>query len=76
MKYIEELEFGDCFFYKNELFILTNDFGSNSKHKCISIQDGSSRWFKEDSTVQQQEIYILDNENNISPVKIRKPTTI
>ena len=75
MKYIEELEFGDCFVYKNELFVLTNDFDSNNKHKCISIQDGSSRWFNKDSTIEQQEIYTLDNENNISPVKIRKPTS-
>lgn len=72
MKYIEELEFGDCFIHKDELFVLTSDFGSNNKNRCVCLKDGNSRWLNKDSIVEPQEIYILDHENNISPIKIRK----
>jgi len=71
MKYIEELEFGDCFLYKNELFVLTSDFRSDDKHKCVSVKDGNPRWFDNNCVVNIIELYTLDHENNIISVKIR-----
>lgn len=75
MKYLEELPFGTCFSYQNELFILTQDF-TTDKNKCVNLNNGSVRWMKKQSTVEIIELYRLDHENNISPIKNESKTTI
>ena len=48
MKYLEELKPGDLFEYKNQKFILTNDYKQRKNdamnYSVVSINDGSLRW--------------------------------
>jgi hypothetical protein len=76
MKYIEELKFGDAFEYLNEKFLLTQDFDSRNNHRCVDLSNGQSRWLLSNSIVKTIELYTLDNENNISPIKPRDKETI
>ena len=75
MYYLEQLKFGDCFEYKNEKFILTQDFDNNNKYKCVCLKGGNVRWFESNSMINQIEIYTLDNENNICAIKQRDKET-
>lgn len=72
MKYIEELEHGDCFSYNNQKFLLTADFKSSGDRLCYNLINGSSSWMKSNSMVDVCPIYTLDDNNNISPVKQTK----
>jgi len=69
MKYIEELECGDTFSYKGNMYILTSDFKSNGNKLCYSLVSGFSQWFNSDTIVNHEPIYILDTNNNTTPVK-------
>lgn len=69
MKYIEELKNGDVFLYNGILYLLTHDMKSNNDRLCYSMSDGSSRWLKPDTIIKHEPIYILDENNNIQPIK-------
>lgn len=69
MKYIEELSVGECFLYKNTVYILTTDFKNNGDKRCVNLSDGSNKWLSSQEIVNTTQIYTLDNNNNIIPVK-------
>lgn len=72
MKYIEELNSGDCFVTDKEYFVLTSDHKKNGQRLCYSLQDGSARWFDGNFGVDHEPVYVLDKENNIVAIKITK----
>lgn len=69
MKFVEELECGDCFSVNNEFFIVTTDFKKNNDRLCVSLTNGASRWFSANTLIDHLMIYRLDKENNIIPFK-------
>jgi hypothetical protein len=75
MNYLEELKFGECFEYKNIRYIITQDYDSKNKFRCVSLTDGSLRWFDSNSLINPIDIYILDEDNNVCPIKQRKSET-
>lgn len=70
MKYIEELDIGDTFTYKDHLFVLTSDFKSNGFRLCYSLISGQPSWLTNQTMIEHNPIYILDKDNNTIPVKI------
>lgn len=73
MKYIEELENGDSFLFQKERpYIITSDFRTNGSRLGICLIDGSSQWFKFDQIVDIEPIYLLDEDNQVIPVKPTK----
>lgn len=69
MKYIEELNFGDTFSYKDQILILTSDFRSNGSRLCYSLNNGQPCWLTNQTIVEHCQVYILDKDNNIIPIK-------
>jgi hypothetical protein len=69
MKYIEELSYGDCFLYKEHVYLLTNDFNNKNQKLCYNLAIGSAHWLRNDATVEICPVYRLDKENNIYPIK-------
>lgn len=72
MKYIEELNAGDSFQVDNNIYIITSDFKKNGDRNCIDLSSGSPRWISPNTIVDICPVYILDTENNITPVKPTK----
>lgn len=70
MKYIEEMSAGDCFEIKNKQYLLTHDFKKDGSRLCYSLMDGSGLWLQPNIIVESFQIYGLDNNNNIYPIKI------
>lgn len=70
MKHIEEIESGECFKYKNHNYIATFDYNNNNKRLCVELSNGTLRWLDQNYLVDSQQIYFLDQDNNI--VSIRK----
>lgn len=75
MKYIEELHYGDFFIYNSIYFLLTTDFKKNNDRLVISLIDGSSHWLKPETIVEKINLYSLDKNNNIIPLKEHKNET-
>lgn len=72
MKYIEEIDFGDLFSYNDKKYILSCDFKkhkNSKKHMCVSILDGSIKWFESDTIIDVVVLYHRDNEGNIFLLK-------
>lgn len=69
MKYIEELSTGDCFIYDSKKFLLTSDFRKNGSKLAYSLNDGSCCWINSQSAVESLEIYFIDPDGNITPIK-------
>lgn len=69
MKYLEQLENGESFKYKNKIFLLTSDFKNNNYKLCYNLNNGQSQWISPEAEVEVCPIYILNEENNILPVK-------
>ena len=69
MKYIEELNLGDTFSYKDNIFVLTSDFKSNGYKLCYSLGTGNAHWLASQTIVEHSPTYILDKDNNIIPIK-------
>lgn len=72
MNYIEELVNGDTFLIKEERFIASTDFKKNGSRLCISLDDGSHRWFGPSEIINKISVYYIDNDNNIVPIKEHK----
>lgn len=72
MKYLEELKAGGCFSYQENIYLLTSDFKSNGKKLCYNLADGSCRWLQQETIVEDEQLYILDKNNNIHPIKEHK----
>lgn len=70
MKYIEEIQPGDCFEYKDNKYLMTYDFKNNGNRLCYSLEDGSGQWLESNTMVEIFPIYGLDSNNNIYPIKV------
>lgn len=71
MKYLEELNNGECFEFQNNCFIITHDFKKNGDRSCIKLNDGSNNWLKPDTIVKIADIFTMDKDNNIIAIKER-----
>lgn len=71
MKYLEELNNGECFEFKDNYFIITHDFKKNGSRNCIKLDDGSNKWLKSDTIVKVTDIFTMDKDNNIIAIKER-----
>lgn len=69
MKYIEELENGDCFSHKDRLYLLTSDYKKNGQRLSYDLKSGLPLWFNPQDMIDNTQIYTLDQNNNIIPVK-------
>ena len=72
MKYIEELQNGETFSFKESYWLMTADFKNNGNRLCYNLDTGTSKWFKSNDIVNINPIYYLDAQNNICPIKIYK----
>lgn len=71
MKYLEELDLGECFEYNNAYFILTHDFKKNGDKLCVKLDSGMCQWIPSDSIVKITDIFTMDKDNNIIAMKQR-----
>ncbi len=71
-KYIEELEPGDCFKYQDHYWICGSDFKKDGSRVGISLITGFFRWLEPQVIVDPIELYTLDNNSTIIPIKERK----
>lgn len=69
MKYLEELNAGDSFYYKNNYFVLTADYKKDGSKQCLSLYNGFYSWFRPDTTVEDIQLYTLDNNQNLISIK-------
>jgi hypothetical protein len=69
MKYLEEINHGECFLVGNELYLLTADFRSNNQKLCYSLNTGFAHWFNDQEMVESCPLFRLDANNNIIPLK-------
>jgi hypothetical protein len=71
MKYLEELENGDCFELNSEYYIATSDFKKTGSKLCIQLKTGYGRWLKPDETVNTIDIFTFDKDSNIIAIRER-----
>ena len=76
MKYIEELNPGDCFEYSGKYYVLSCDFKGNGKRMCVSLYDGFSNWLDGECIINPTDIFTMDKDNNIIAIKERKKDDI
>ena len=72
MKYLEELDIGDCFSFSGNHFILTADFKKNGDKLAVCLSNGLSQWVGLSCIIDPIDIFTLDTENNIIAMKERK----
>ena len=75
-KFIEELNYGDAFTYNNLFYVLTTDYKKNNDRLCLSLIDGSLRWFKPNEIVEGTNLYTMDKDNNIIAIKESKKENV
>lgn len=68
-KYIEELNQGDSFVVDACIYTLTTDYKKDGKRLAFSLKDGSCRWFEGSCMVENIQLYTMDKDNNIIPIK-------
>lgn len=79
MKYIEEINPGDLFSWKDKKYILSSDFKKSkrsNKYMCLSLDDGCTKWIEADTAVDIIDLYYRDAEGNIFLLKEFKDETI
>lgn len=69
MKYLEEIDPGTFFIYQNCEYIVTTDFKKNNDRLCVSLKDGSMRWFSASDSIEVISIYKMDGANNLIDLK-------
>lgn len=70
MKYLEELNIGESFFFEDQVWFLTSDFKLNGDKLCYNLANGFPKWINSSSIVEVTPIYYMDKDNNITPIKI------
>lgn len=73
MKYIEELNPGSLFQFKNTNYVLGIDFKQQkdcTKRMCIDISNGHVAWLKSNEIVDYLDLYFRDEDGNILPIKL------
>lgn len=76
MKYLEELNSGDCFSLNRQVFLLTSDFKKDGRRLCFSLSDGFPQWFSGGETIEINPVYSLDADNNIVPIKVTEKDNV
>lgn len=71
-KYIEELSIGDFFNLNNNIYVITTDFKKNGNRLCCDLMSGSLVWMNPTDIIDVKDIYYLDTNNNMCPIKERK----
>lgn len=69
MKYIEEIVPGDAFSHSNSLYLLTIDFKKDGSRLAYNVSNGYPKWFSADTIIDTTNLYTLDKNNTILPVK-------
>ncbi len=69
MKYIEEIVPGNAFSYNGRNYILTTDFKSNDHRLAYDLESGFPKWFDPICIVDLIQLYTMDHNNNIIPIK-------
>lgn len=72
MKYIEEINHGQIFLYRNQLYVLTSDFqtqNTRTKHMCIQLNNGFAQWLASDTIVDIPPIFYQDGDNILHQIK-------
>jgi len=69
MKYIEEIEPGQSFFYQDNYFLMTADFKKNGDRLSISLANGTSRWMGASETVDLVVLYTIDEDSNFKHIR-------
>jgi len=72
MKYLEELQIGDCFQLNSSHFIITSDFKKDGKKFCIDLKTGYGKWISPSDMVEIIDIFTLDKDSNVIAIKERK----
>lgn len=76
MKYIEELNSGDCFELKGKFYLLGTDFKKNGQRFCLNLADGFSSWINQDTIVNLTDLFTMDKDNNLIAIKERKKENV
>lgn len=76
MKYLEEINAGDCFVFESKSYILTIDFKKNGDRLSYRLDNGNPIWLKGNALVTINPIYHLDIDNNIIPIKTETKTDV
>jgi|688.fasta_scaffold00642_68 hypothetical protein len=69
MKYLEEIKNGDCFIHDNFVYLLTSDFKKDGSKLSYRLDNGFPQWFNNTVIVEDIQIYRMDKQNNIIPIK-------
>jgi hypothetical protein len=72
MKYIEELEPGDCFELSGNYYVVSRDFKNNGHKMCLSIVDGFSKWISPETITNPIDVFTTDKDSHIIAIKERK----
>jgi hypothetical protein len=75
MKYLEELNNGNKFLYKNNCYIITCDYKNSKegiKKLCINLKNGEGVWFYQDTIIDQIFIFYQNQENLLIEIKNEK----
>lgn len=72
MKYLEELNIGECFNSDNNNFIITTDFKKNGQRLCVNLSTGFTKWIDNDLMINSIDIFTFDKDNNIIAMRERK----
>lgn len=70
--FVEELMHGDCFSLDSNYYVMSIDYKKNGDRHCVSLIDGSIRWTKGNQIVEKIQIYTMDKDNTIIPIKETK----
>ena len=74
MEFLESLANGTCINVSGQYYVLTQDRKHNGYRLCISLKDGSQRWFDPSKLVEIIDIFTLDKDSNILAIKPREKT--
>lgn len=69
MKYIEEIDAGQCFYHKEDNFLMSSDFKKNGDRLGLSLKNGVSRWFGPSETVEIVVLYTIDQDSNLKHIR-------
>ena len=72
MKYLEELDIGECFAFDNNIYINTQDFKKNKSRLALNVKTGIGRWLSHETMVDLVDLFIMDKDNNFMPIKERE----
>jgi hypothetical protein len=72
MEYLEELDPGNSFSYRDTYYILSSDFKKNGSRMCLSIKDGSVSWLSGSTIVDIIPLCYLNESNTIIPLRETK----